>query len=253
MAEHLAKPAPATASSTLEPGAPDVAARLAQARARSDERLAAGLAMIAGFVDAYGIITFGVYVSFMSGNTTQAGYETAQGALRAAALSAVAILFFVLGSFAATLLAEFGGRHARRLAHGVVAAALAAIAGLTGLGLLAGAAAIAATSFAMGIMNNALSRVGAQSVSVGFVTGALSRLGSHLAEALRRAPLSDALGPWDTHSRRALTLARVWAAFLAGALLSGAATPRFGAWVLAAPALALAAVSAFHRPEPALR
>ena len=140
MADQLAKPPPA--SLAREPGALDGAARLARARARSDERLAAGLAMIAGFVDAYGIITFGVYVSFMSGNTTQAGYETAQGAFRAAALSALAILFFVLGSFAATLLSEFGGRHARRLAHGVVAAALAAIAGLTGLGLLAGAVAI---------------------------------------------------------------------------------------------------------------
>ena len=251
MADQLAKPAPA--SLALGPGALDGAARLVRARARRDERLAAGLAMIAGFVDAYGIITFGVYVSFMSGNTTQAGYETAQGAFRAAALSALAILFFVLGSFAATLLSEFGGRHARRLAHGVVAAALAAIAGLTGLGLLAGAVAIAPTSFAMGIMNNALSRVGGQSVSVGFVTGSLSRLGSHLAQAVRRAPLSDALGPWDTHSRRALTLARVWAGFLAGALLSGAATPRFGAWVLVAPALVLAGMAAFDRPEPAFR
>ena len=102
-------------------------------------------------------------------------------------------------------------------------------------------------------MNNLLSRVGGQSVSVGFVTGSLSRLGSHLAQAVRRAPLSDALGPWDTHSRRALTLARVWAGFLAGALLSGAATPRFGAWVLVAPALVLAGMAAFDRPEPAFR
>ena len=30
------------------------------------ERLAAGLAVIAGFVDAYGIITYNTYVSFMS-------------------------------------------------------------------------------------------------------------------------------------------------------------------------------------------
>jgi uncharacterized membrane protein YoaK (UPF0700 family) len=247
MADDLATPAPATTSSALEPDALDGAARLAQARARSDERLAAGLAMIAGFVDAYGVITFGVYVSFMSGNTTQTGYETAQGALRAAALSALAILFFVVGSFAATLLSEFGGRHARRLAHGVVAAALAAIAGLTELGALSGAAAIASTSFAMGIMNSALSRVGAQSVSVGFVTGTLSRVGSHLAQAVRRAPLSDAQGPWDTHWRRALTLARLWAGFLAGALLSGAATPRFGAWVLLAPVAILAALAALDR------
>ena len=49
-------------------------ARSARAHARSSERLAAALAMIAGFIDAYGFITYGVYVSFMSGNTTQTGY-----------------------------------------------------------------------------------------------------------------------------------------------------------------------------------
>ena len=66
-------------------------------------------------------------------------------------------------------------------------------------------------------------------MSLTFVTGTLSRVGSHLALAARRAPLTDSQGPWDTHLRRALMLARVWAGFLAGALLSGAATPRYGA------------------------
>jgi uncharacterized membrane protein YoaK (UPF0700 family) len=247
MADEPAKPSPAAPSSALEPGLLDGAARSARARAQSQERLAAGLATIAGLVDAYGIIAFGVYVSFMSGNTTQTGYETAQGAFHAAALSALAILFFVGGSFAATFLSEFGGRHARRLVYGVVAAALAAIAGLSGLGALTGAAAIASISFAMGIMNSALSRVGAQSVSLTFVTGTLSRIGSHLALAARREPLKDAQGPWDTHLRRALMLARVWAGFLVGALLSGAATPRLGAWVLLGPALVLAALAALDR------
>ena len=69
-------------------------------------------------------------------------------------------------------------------------------------------------------------------VSLTFVTGTLSRVGSHLALAVRRAPLTDSQGPWDTHLRRALILARVWAGFIAGAIFAGAATPRFGAWVL---------------------
>jgi uncharacterized membrane protein YoaK (UPF0700 family) len=203
--------------------------------------------MIAGFVDAYGIITYGVYVSFMSGNTTQTGYQAAEGELAAAAASALAILFFVGGSFAGTLLADFAGRRARKLLFSVVAAALAAIIGGTQLGGLSTGVHIAAASFAMGVMNSALSRVGAQSVSLTFVTGTLSRVGSHLALAVRRASLSDAQGPWDTHLRRALLLARVWTGFLAGALLSGATTPRFGAWVLSAPVLILATMAAFDR------
>ena len=94
-------------------------------------------------------------------------------------LSALAILFFVVGSFAGTLLVEFAGRYARRVLYCGVAAALAAITGLTQLGTLSGALAIAAISVAMGVMNNALSRVGAQAVSLTFVTGSLSRVGSN--------------------------------------------------------------------------
>jgi uncharacterized membrane protein YoaK (UPF0700 family) len=237
---------PALATNRSERAAPS-----ARAQARSAERLAAALALIAGFVDAYGMITYGVYVSFMSGNTTQTGYQAAEGAFGPASLTALAILFFVVGSFAGTLLVHVSGRLARRLVFVVVAAALTAIIGFTRQGWLSGGGAIAAISSAMGIMNTALSRVGAQAVSLTFVTGSLSRVGSSLALAMRRAPLRDAQGPWDTHLRRALLLARIWLGFLAGAFLSGATTPRYGAWVLAAPALILAALAAFDRPDGA--
>jgi uncharacterized membrane protein YoaK (UPF0700 family) len=251
MADELTASAVATSPSALDPRAIEPTARLARAQARRAELLAAALAMIAGFVDAYGMITYGVYVSFMSGNTTQTGYQAAEGAFGPAALSALAILFFVVGSFAATLLAQFAGRHGGRPAYALVAIALATIVGLTELGALSVSAAIASISCAMGIMNNALSRVGAQAVSVAFVTGALSRVGSSLALALRRAPLRDAQGPWDTHLRRALLLARLWVGFLLGAVLSGAVTPRYGALVLSAPAVILAALAAFDRPDGA--
>jgi uncharacterized membrane protein YoaK (UPF0700 family) len=203
--------------------------------------------MVAGFVDAYGIIAYGVYVSFMSGNTTQTGYQAGQEAFSAAAPSALAILFFVGGSFAGTLLAAVAGRRARQLIFGAAAAALAAVVGFTQLGSVSAGVLIATASFAMGVLNAALSRIGAQSVSLTFVTGSLSRIGAHFALALRRASLADAQGPWDTHLRRAFILARVWVGFLAGALLSGAATPRFGVWVLLGPVLILSALAAFGR------
>ena len=247
MTDELRNAALATDRSPLE--SPLIARGVRNAReVRSAERLAAALAMIAGFVDAYGMITYGVYVSFMSGNTTQAGYQAAEGAFGPASLSALAILFFVAGSFAGTLIVEAAGRYARRVLYCVVAAALAVIVGLTHYGMLPGAFAIAAISIAMGVMNNALSRVGAQAVSLTFVTGSLSRVGSSLALALRRAPLRDAQGPWDTHLRRALMLGRLWLGFLVGAFLSGAGTPRYGALVLSAPSLILAVLAAFDRP-----
>jgi uncharacterized membrane protein YoaK (UPF0700 family) len=246
MADELIKPTPAGSPSALEAQAVD---RSLQARTRNAELLAAALAMIAGFVDAYGFITYRVYVSFMSGNTTQAGYQTAEGAFGPASLSALAILFFVVGSFAGTLLAQFAGRHARRVVFGVVAVSLTAIVVFWRFGFVSAGAHIPTISFAMGVMNSALSRVGAQSVSLTFVTGTLSRVGAGLALALRQVPLRDAQGPWDTHLRRAMLLARIWVGFLAGALLSGAATPRYGAWVLLAPALILAALAAFDHPN----
>jgi uncharacterized membrane protein YoaK (UPF0700 family) len=203
--------------------------------------------MIAGFLDAYGMITYNTYLSFMSGNTTQTGYNTGQGNFGAAVPSALAIVFFLGGSFAGALLSHSAVRQIRRLVFGMVASSLALIIGFTRLGFLSDAVGIAVISFAMGAMNTALSRVGAESVSLTFVTGTLSRLAVHLALAVRHAPLPDSQGAWDTHLHRALLLAGIWAGFLAGALLSGATTPRFGVWVLLLPILFLSALATFAR------
>jgi uncharacterized membrane protein YoaK (UPF0700 family) len=251
MADQVLQPVPATSASAAKSLLADDKARSLRAAARSEAWLAALLATIAGFVDAYGIIAYGVFVSFMSGKTTQTGYQTAEGLFSLAAASALAILFFFIGTFAGALLAGPAGQAARRLVFAFVAATLAAIIGLTQVGFLSTGFAIAMVSFAMGVFNSALSRVGAQAVSPAFVTGTLSRAGSHLALAARRAPLTDSQGPWDTHLHRTVMLARVWVGFLAGAILSGAATPRYGVWVLSAPALILAALAAFGQRSDA--
>jgi uncharacterized membrane protein YoaK (UPF0700 family) len=158
---------------------------------------------------------------------------------------------YVGGSFAGALLAHSGVRRIRRLVFWVIAASLASIIGFAQLGFLSGGVHIAAISFAMGAMNTALSpvgarsRVGGQSVSLTFVTGTLSRIGVHLAMAVRHVAVPDSQGSWDTHLRRARLLAGIWAGFLAGALLSGATTPRLGVWVLLFPMLSLSALAAF--------
>jgi len=103
---------------------------------RAERRLAIWLALIAGYVDAYGIRTFGAYVSFMSGNTTQTGSLTGQAKFVAALPSALAIVCFVAGAFAGTWLTHSWLRHSRQLLLGVVAASLAVIIGVTQLGSL---------------------------------------------------------------------------------------------------------------------
>jgi uncharacterized membrane protein YoaK (UPF0700 family) len=219
--------------------------------AQAQERLAAGLAMIAGYVDAYGYFTFKTYVSFMSGNTTRTGYLTGQGNFAAAMPSLLAIVSFVIGVFTGTLLPQSGTPQARRLRFEVVAALLAVNIGLTPLGWSGGAVGMATLSVAMGLMNTALSHVGGQPVSLTFVTGTLGRIGTHLALAVTRAPLPDAQGPWDTHRRRAFLLLGVWAGFLTGAVLGGAATSRVDVWVLLLPLLILLALAVFSRAQSA--
>jgi len=102
---------------------------------------------------------------------------------------------------------------------------------------------IATLSLAMGLMNTTLSQIGAEPVNLTFVTGTLNKTGRHLALAVRRAPLPDAQGQWDTHLRRAGLMASVWAGFLTGAMVSGAATSYFGVWVLLPPFLILLALA----------
>jgi uncharacterized membrane protein YoaK (UPF0700 family) len=213
------------------------------------ERLAVCIAMIAGFVDAYGIINYNTYVSFMSGNATKLGYLTGQGQTAAALPALIAILFFVGGIFAGTLLAHSAIPRPRRQAFMVVAASLALIFGFTQLGFLSGGVHIAVLSFAMGLSTTLMTRVGAQSINVTFVTGALCRLGMHLAMAVKRLPVPDSEGTWDTHMHRILVLVVIWGGFMAGALLSGASTPHVGAWVLFFPMLILVALAVFDRTE----
>src|SRR5437870_13842177 len=80
------------------------AATSAQVSTQGDETLAAALAMIAGYVDAYGYLSFKTYLSFMSGNTTQTGFLTAQGDFPAAMPSLLATVSFVTGIFTGTAL-----------------------------------------------------------------------------------------------------------------------------------------------------
>ena len=58
---------------------------------RSQALLAVRVALIAGYLDAYALLKLGVYISFMSGNTTTAGVRTGEGQLMSALAPALAI------------------------------------------------------------------------------------------------------------------------------------------------------------------
>jgi len=207
--------------------------------------LAVFLALVAGYLDGYGLLVLGTYVSFMSGNTTFAGLKSGQGNFQAALPSAIAVLSFVTGSFLGNLFSQSRLRYSHRLIFGVIASLLATVAALERHGLGNAPAEIAMLSLAMGMMNPALSKVGAQSVSLTFVTGTLSRIGGHLAAAAGRRRLPEGQGPGDSHLARARIDASVWLGFLAGAGLSGMAASYFRMWALLPPCAVMIALSVF--------
>ena len=203
---------------------------------RDFRRLAFCLAALAGFVDAVGFLkTGGLFVSFMSGNSTRMAIglpgATAMG-LAAAAL----IGLFVCGVILNVLLAAaITIAHRKVVAMATVAVLLcgAALCQSAGLDL----AAIAALCLAMGASNTIFRRDGEVSIGVTYMTGTLVKLGDRIANA--------ALGGDRTAWVPYLLL---WLALLVGGILGTAAYGRSadaGIWIAAAFATLLVPVT--HR------
>ncbi len=209
------------------------------------------LAMTAGYLDGYGLLVLGTYVSFMSGNTTLAGVNTGKGHFHAAVPSGLAICFFLLGSFAGDWFIHSRPRHAHRILFAVIGTLVAVVGILSPHNATTFSIGIAMLSTAMGLLNPALSKVGGESVSLTFVTGALNRLGGHLSAAVRGEPLPDTAGKKDSHLTRAGIEASVWAGFFSGAGLSGAMVEHLRTYSLLPPCLILFALALFSRADGA--
>lgn len=222
--------------------------KLPMGETRAQLALAVLLALMAGYVDGYGLLFLGVFVSFMSGNTTTAGLRSGQANLHAALPSAIAIVCFVTGSFFSNFFNQSKLSYSHRLIFFAVAGLLATVAGLERYGLSNIAAEIVMLSLAMGMTNPALTRIGAESVSITFVTGTLNRIGGHLAAAARGKPLPEPQGTWDSHLARARIGGGVWSGFLIGAGLSGMMGSHFRIWALLPPCAVMIALGLFSKP-----
>lgn len=203
--------------------------------------------LISGYVDAYALLTFGVYASFMTGNTTSGGAHAGQGNLAAAGHSLLPIPFFMLGIVAGTLLVHIDRQRALRRISVAVAVMLAL--GVAGVYLAwPGWLGILFLSSAMGMLNTSVTQVGGQPVSLGFMTGDLNNLAQHISQAILRAPVSQAQGPRDTHWRRVALLSSLWIFFFAGAVLGAALASRVAVWTLLLPAGLLVMLALLEPP-----
>jgi uncharacterized membrane protein YoaK (UPF0700 family) len=145
---------------------------------RGRQRLAIGLAGLAGFVDSVGFLSAdGYFVSFMSGNTTRLGVNLArQPAL--AIIPALLIAGFTLGVAGGAWLAVRAGARRKVAVIGLVCALLLLAAGLQHLA--PHPLVLALLVMAMGALNNTFQRDGGIAVGLTYMTGALVRLGQAL-------------------------------------------------------------------------
>ncbi len=202
------------------------------------------LALIAGYLDGYGLRFLGAYVSFMSGNTTNTGMYSGERAFHSAVPSGVAIALFVTGSVLGNLVIHSRLRQSHRVVFGLIAGLLGAAAAFEQAGITIVVLEIALISLAMGMMNPAISKFGPEPVSLTFVTGTLNRMGGHLAAALKPGSLGSTESR-SSHLLRAGIDATMWSGFLVGAVLSGLLASSWKGWALWPPCLAITALVVF--------
>lgn len=205
--------------------------------------LAIGVAAVAGYVDAIGFLKLGgLFVSFMSGNSTRMAVGFVNEPY--VALTAARLLAgFVAGVIAGTLLAMAAGPYRKPVLLGFVGIVLAA-AGSLGT-WLSDAFTTTAMTVAMGAANATFQRDGEVSIGLTYMTGALVKLGQRLAAALVGGPR------WQWTPYFAL-----WCGLIAGAVAGSLAYPRFGMaglWMAVAAAWLLAVYATLLGPAERLR
>jgi uncharacterized membrane protein YoaK (UPF0700 family) len=205
---------------------------------RRNVALACALSALAGYVDAIGFLRLGgLFVSFMSGNSTRMGVSLAEGQWWHAATSLGLIALFVVGAAAGSLIVL--GRGANRQPWVLLAEALLLAAAALCYAFGLSSAAVAAMVLAMGLENAVFQIEGGAGLGLTYVTGALVKVGQLLAAALT----GGAHWAWVPNLL-------LWAALVMGALCGALAYHWINLaaiWFAAAAALALSAIVAATR------
>jgi uncharacterized membrane protein YoaK (UPF0700 family) len=195
---------------------------------RGNLALACSLIALAGYVDGIGFLHLGgLFVSFMSGNSTQFGVNLAQGHWLSAMQPLALIALFVIGTAAGSLVARSRGPYPQCWVLLIEALLLVCSA----LGYEAGfpVFAVVPMVLAMGLENAVFEVRGGSGLALTYVTGTLVQIGRLIAAALTGGPrwawLPDLL---------------LWAALVAGAVCGARAYLAINLsaiWVAAAVAL----------------
>jgi uncharacterized membrane protein YoaK (UPF0700 family) len=150
---------------------------------RRNLALACALSALAGYVDAVGFLNLGgLFVSFMSGNSTRLGVSLAEGNWPKALEAIGLIALFVTGAGVGSLIVSTRSAFCQcwiLLAEALLLAA-SALCHVLGMAPLA----IAAMVMAMGLENSVFQTEGGAVLGLTYMTGALVKVGQFIAAAL---------------------------------------------------------------------
>lgn len=197
------------------------------------ERLAIFLALIAGYIDATGLIQWKTYVSFMSGNTTSLGAAISTGKFRIIITSVIVISCFLLGIYAGTCLSLWKRIKNQILTFYIVSGILIFYSIIAYFYDINNLSSIAIIGFSMGMMNTIITSVGNQKVNTDFVTGTLNSLARNTA----MLTMTDDKIKKKEYTSNAIHLLLLWIGFLSGAFVAPFLLDYFGKWTLMIPAL----------------
>jgi uncharacterized membrane protein YoaK (UPF0700 family) len=200
--------------------------------------LACSLSALAGYVDGIGFLHLGgLFVSFMSGNSTRMGVSLAQGHWQNAAEALGLIGLFVTGAAAGGLIVLGRGAHrqSRVLLAEALLLAIAALCYAFGVPNIA----IAAMVLAMGLENAVFQIDGGAGLGLTYITGALVKVGQLAAVALTGGPR------WAWAPNLML-----WAALVAGSVCGALAYHWLNLAAIWFAALAALGLSAFVAATP---
>jgi len=202
---------------------------------RTQERLAIFLALIAGYIDATGLIQWKTYVSFMSGNTTSLGAAISTGKSGIITTLITVISCFLLGIYTGTCLSLWKRIKNQILTFYIVSGILIFYSIIAYFYNINNLSSIAIVGFSMGIMNTIVTSVGNQKVNTDFVTGTLNSLARNTAMMTMTKDKAEK----KEYQSNAIHLLLLWIGFVSGAFIAPFLLDYFGKWTLMIPALLL--------------
>ena len=199
------------------------------------ERLAIFLALIAGYIDATGMIKWKTYVSFMSGNTTSLGAAVPTGKSGIMITSFAVISCFLLGIYSGTCLSLRKRIKNQILTFYIVSGILIFYSIIAYFYDINNLSSIAIVGFSMGMMNTIVTSVGSQKVNTDFVTGTLNSLARNTAMLTMTKDKVEK----KEYKYNAIHLLLLWIGFLSGAFTAPFLLDYLGKWTLIFPSLLL--------------